>query len=52
MLIPDSVLMCARSSAGAREMSAHVFTERKTLLDEGANILLIQVGGCVYAKEK
>ena len=44
--------MCARLRVGAREMSAHVFTERKALYDVSANILLIQVGVCVGAREK
>ena len=44
--------MCARLRAGAREMSAHVFTERKTLEDECVNILLIQVDVCVRERNK
>ena len=44
--------MCARLRAGAREMSAHVFTERKTLKDECANILLIQMGVCTRKRNK
>ena len=31
-------------------MSAHIFTERKSLKDECANILLIQVGVCAQER--
>ena len=51
-LISDSVFMCALLCAGEREMSASVFTERKTLQDECANILLIQVDVCVCVCER